>query len=277
MIDSFVLFAPLLLLPIVALLAFVGCDQVFGLTHIDDPIPGPTNLVATPGDGRVVLSWDDFPDATAYTIHRGESSGQYTTQTTPSGTQAAFTDTGVVNGTTYFYVVTADANGDTTEYSEEAMATPMMTALISFVISATLMTIQNLTGWFGMQITVGANPVTVKTLGRMFAANNTQLHIIKIVDATGVDVPNAFATVNMMGGTDGQFVYAAMPAPIVLNPATTYFIVSQETANMDLFYNHNLTLQTTDAAVLDGSIRYVPPYTKDFAGNHSYGPLSFQY
>lgn len=277
MIDSFVLFAPVLLLPIVALLAFVGCDVVFGLDRVDDPIPGPSNLTASGGDGKVILSWDEYADATAYTIHRGETSGHYTSHNTPTGPLTSYTDPTAVNGTTYFYVVTAEVGGDTTEYSNEAMATPVMTALVSFVISATLMTLQNFSGWFGMQITVGPNPITVKTLGRMFAPNNSQLHIIKIVDSMGVDVPNAFATVNTMGGTDGQFIYAAMPAPIVLLANTTYFIVSQETVDMDLFYHHTLTLQTTDAAVVDGSIRYLPPYTLDMGADHSYGPLSFQY
>ncbi len=91
MIDSFVLFAPLLLLPIVALLAFVGCDQAFGLHRHDDPKPGPTNLVATPGDGKVILSWDAYEGATAFTINRGESSGDYTSHTTPTGTPTTYT------------------------------------------------------------------------------------------------------------------------------------------------------------------------------------------
>jgi hypothetical protein len=45
MIDTFALLAPLFLLGVVALLGFVGCDRVFGLTQVDPPAIEPSDVI----------------------------------------------------------------------------------------------------------------------------------------------------------------------------------------------------------------------------------------
>lgn len=48
MIDGFVVLTPILLLAVIALLGFVGCDRVFGLQYVDPPgTPSPVNHVQT--------------------------------------------------------------------------------------------------------------------------------------------------------------------------------------------------------------------------------------
>lgn len=67
-------------------------------------ILAPTNLTATAGDQQVVLSWNGVPAATSYHVKRSTTNGgPYLTIASPTTTN--FTDTGVVNGTTYYYVV----------------------------------------------------------------------------------------------------------------------------------------------------------------------------
>jgi fibronectin type 3 domain-containing protein len=67
----------------------------------------PTAFTATPGSGQVVLNWNAVSSAgtVTYNIKRGTASGVYDTTNTVSAT--TFTDTGVNNGTTYYYVVSA--------------------------------------------------------------------------------------------------------------------------------------------------------------------------
>ena len=65
MIDYFVLLTPLLLLGVIALAGFVGCDIFFPLVDPTPPEP-PTNLRAVAGNAKVVLTWDDHPTATEF-------------------------------------------------------------------------------------------------------------------------------------------------------------------------------------------------------------------
>src|SRR6266545_7870026 len=114
MIDPFVLLAPIFLLAVIALLGFVGCNQIYGLDETvpkEKPDP-PTNLVAVAGDAEVHLSWDLDPDATGYHVLRAEVSGtvsaDYPDQTVVQLSQIPYTDNvNVVNGKTYYYRVTA--------------------------------------------------------------------------------------------------------------------------------------------------------------------------
>jgi hypothetical protein len=278
MIDSFVLLAPLLLLPIVALVAFVGCDLVFGLDRVDDPLSTPTGFTATPGNNKVVLSWNEVENAAAYLVRRGTVSGTYQSPF-DSTKNTTFTDTTAMNGITYYYIVIALHGTDYNDSgpSAEVSATPSTAALIPFLTPATLTTLASVTGWYGMAIQVGASDLSVQTLGRIVAPGNSQIHVIKIVNADGTDVPNAFVSVNLAGGTPGEFKFGALNPAVTLQAGATYYILSQELAGTDQFYNHTSTVTTTDVAVLTSAARGGPPYVTDSDLNKPYGPVNFQY
>jgi hypothetical protein len=70
----------------------------------------PTGLVATPGNAQVALAWNanTDPGLAGYYVYRSSTSGgPYTNLTSTPVTNPAYTDTGVVNGSTYYYVVKA--------------------------------------------------------------------------------------------------------------------------------------------------------------------------
>lgn len=84
----------------------------------------PTGLVATAGDKQVSLSWTAVSGATSYHLKRGSASGGSYTQISAPTTNA-YADTGLTNGTTYYYVVSAlNASGESAN-SSEASATPV--------------------------------------------------------------------------------------------------------------------------------------------------------
>ena len=71
----------------------------------------PTNLTATTGDGRVRLAWSTSLDATAYNVYWSKTPGVLpggagVTQI-PGVTGTSYEVTGVTNGDTYYFVVTA--------------------------------------------------------------------------------------------------------------------------------------------------------------------------
>ena len=89
--------------------------------------PTPAGLAATAGDAQVALTWSASIYATSYRVKRSTTTGgPYTQISTPTTT--AFTDTGLTNGTKYFYVVSAyDAAGESAN-SSEVSATPKATS-----------------------------------------------------------------------------------------------------------------------------------------------------
>jgi hypothetical protein len=84
----------------------------------------PTGLVATAGNAQVSLSWSASSGATSYKVQRSTTSGgPYTSVGSPTAT--TYTDTGLTNGTEYFYVVSAANATGTSANSAEVNATPM--------------------------------------------------------------------------------------------------------------------------------------------------------
>lgn len=87
----------------------------------------PTNLVATPGNGSVSLSWaaSTSTDTVRYDVHRTAPGTRTKVSPSSQGTGRTFTDTGLTNGTTYSYVVRAvDGAANESADSGSASATP---------------------------------------------------------------------------------------------------------------------------------------------------------
>ena len=92
-------------------------------------LAAPTALNCSAGDGQVVLTWTASAGATSYNVKRATTSGGPRTSVGGAVTGNTFTDTGLTDGTTYYYVVTAvNATGESAN-SNEASATPTVAQL----------------------------------------------------------------------------------------------------------------------------------------------------
>ena len=84
----------------------------------------PTSLSATAGNQQVSLSWTASSGATSYNVMRGSANGGPYTQLA-AATTTSYVDTGLTNGTTYYYVVVAVGPAGPSGNSNQASATPM--------------------------------------------------------------------------------------------------------------------------------------------------------
>jgi hypothetical protein len=92
-----------------------------------DAVPGaPSGLAATPGNGQASLTWTAASGATEHNVYRGTASGGPFTKIQSNLTGTSFTDTGLTNGTTYYYVVTGTNGVGEGPNSNEASATPVL-------------------------------------------------------------------------------------------------------------------------------------------------------
>ncbi len=90
----------------------------------------PVNVTAIAGNNQVTITWDAIPGATSYNIYWLTTTGvTKTTGTQISGiTYSSYTYTGLINGTTYYYLVTAVNSFGESNESSEVSATPQVPA-----------------------------------------------------------------------------------------------------------------------------------------------------
>jgi beta-galactosidase len=94
----------------------------------------PTGLAAQRDDNQVELSWNAGAGATSYNVKRAlVNNGPYTNIATV--TAAGYTDAGLTNGTTYYYVVSALNSGLDSANSSQVSATPVS---MSFLVGTSM-------------------------------------------------------------------------------------------------------------------------------------------
>lgn len=108
----------------------VGSNERMRLTlgfasNVQKPITKDFSLLkADAGDSKVDLQWSKAENTTSYNVKRATTaSGKYGTIATTSNT--SYTDKTAVNGTTYYYVVSAVNRGGESENSNEVSAKPI--------------------------------------------------------------------------------------------------------------------------------------------------------
>lgn len=111
----------------------LGSDYTWSFTTPAPPASeaapaAPTGLAASAGDQSVSLSWtaNTETDLQGYNVYRSTTSGSgYAVVNSTVLTSASYTDTGLTNGTTYYYVITAvDTASLESSYSSEVSDMP---------------------------------------------------------------------------------------------------------------------------------------------------------
>jgi hypothetical protein len=134
-------------------------------------------------------------------------------------------------------------------------------------------------GWTGFEMMVGAQPVTVTSLGRYCAAGNSLTHELRVIRTSDNSVV-ASTNVSMSGCAQGQTKYAVLASPVTLAANTAYLVVSYEVGSDNFYDWTGLVLTTTPVAtVLHGIYTTNGGQTWGPAGGtgNSYVPLDFQY
>ncbi len=123
------------------------------------PAPGvpvvPTALAATAGNQQVSLTWTASTGASSYHVRRATASGGPYTQV-GAPTTTSYTNTGLTNGTTYFYVVSAlNATGESAN-SSQASATPAAVAAADVTITVNPTNSKPISPWiYGLNFYTG--------------------------------------------------------------------------------------------------------------------------
>ena len=95
----------------------------------------PTGLTAVEGDGTVGLTWDDMSTVeyfSSYSLYRSKVSGSGYTSIASNLTTTTYTDDGVMNNRTYYYVISqVDIDGDESDFSAPLSAQPTEALIVT--------------------------------------------------------------------------------------------------------------------------------------------------
>jgi fibronectin type 3 domain-containing protein len=187
-----------------AAMALAGCVATGGTGSSGQPTgssapAAATGLVATPGNAQVSLSWAASTGATSYHVKRGAvSGGPYTLLSSPAS--ASFVDTGLSNGTKYFYVVSAVNSAGESANSPEVVATPVAPVTVPAAPAGLTATAGNAAVSLVWNTSSGATSYHVK---RATVSGGPYTQIAAATSAT-------FADAGLTNGTKYFYVVAAV-------------------------------------------------------------------
>lgn len=132
----------------------------------------PTGLVAVNGDGKIILSWNASGNATGYNVKRSGSFNGLYSRIATNVTTLVYTNTGLTNGLTYYYEVSAVNDAGESTNSAPVSGRPVSLARPLFDVGVVggqvkLTWPQDHTGWSlqaqtnGLNAGLGTNWVTV--------------------------------------------------------------------------------------------------------------------
>ena len=158
-------------------------------TPMVPPLAAPAALTATPGDAQVTLAWTAVTGATGYHVKRSTTAGAETQIAAPATN--AYTDSGLTNGTKYFYVVTALSGASESANSPEANATPAAAAV---------------------NVTITVDPTKTRAIspfiyGTNFYAGNTNAPALLTLDRAGGNRWTAYNWINNGSNAGNDYFY----------------------------------------------------------------------
>ena len=194
----------------------IAALEIYGTSSSGPPAipPTPTGLAATAGSAQVFLSWNPSVGATSYSVYRGiTSNGEGTTALASGITATSFTDSGLTNGTPYFYKVAAVNSAGTSAQSTEISATPTGgtgPGLPDLVVSSLTWTPTSpnagdhvvFTAVVTNQGTAATPAGTILGVGFYLDGNTGGANVWEDTDTTSL-APGASVTLTATGGTAG--------------------------------------------------------------------------
>ena len=160
--------------------------------------PTPTGVAAAPGNAQVVVTWNTSTGATSYHVKRSTTSGGPYTQV-GAPTTTSYTDTGLTDGTAYYYVVSAVNSAGESANSSEVNATPVASPAAPTGVFATPGNAQVVVAWTA---SAGATSYHVKR-GTTSGGPYTQV---------GAPIASPYTDTGLTNGTPYYYVVSALNA-----------------------------------------------------------------
>jgi hypothetical protein len=199
------------------------------------PPPAPTGLIAAAGNAQATLNWNASSGATSYNVKRSTTNGGPYTTIASGVTATTFTNTGLTNGTTYFFVVSAVNSFGESGNSNQASATPVQPSTGDIFVAPT---------------GTDANPGTINSPTTLSAAI-TRIQPGQTIQMRG-GTYNLSATITIARGNNGtssqpKNIFAFSGERPILNFSAQAFSSSNRGLQLNGFFWHLRGLEVMGA------------------------------
>jgi hypothetical protein len=169
------------------------------LTGVAQPPASPMGVSATPGNGSVTISWSPVSGATGYNVYEAPNSfGETDIPVATNINATSYVNTGLANGTTYYYKVAAVNSTGISSYSYEVSATPGTTITQYFANG----TYEIASKGTGMAVTITGANVTPTVVQEPYTGSanqqwtltnlgNNVVELISVGNGLALDAPGA--------------------------------------------------------------------------------------
>jgi hypothetical protein len=175
----------------------------------------PVLQTATPGDAQVSLAWSAVDGATTYTLY-------YSTSTISDLSQAqsivrtvnSATVTALINGTAYFFAVTANTSTASSALSNSLSATPVLATTVSSAPTTLVAVPKDAAADLSWDAVMGANSYNLYHATESFDSLNTIANYATLSGGTLVQnlSNNSHSLANLVNGTTYYVVVTAVNA-----------------------------------------------------------------
>ena len=221
---------------------YAGALSAADIAALAAPIQ-TTGLAASGGTGQIGLTWNATTGATSYTVRRASTTGGAYTTVASGVTDTSYTDTGLADGTTYYYVVTpADASGDGAN-STEVSALTIPAAPQNVIASSSGGEVS--LGWDASTGASGYDVLRATSPGGAYTTIATGVTGTSYVDTTalaGTTYYYAIAATNGSGSSASSTEVNALTAPA----APTGLAATPDNAQVSLLWNASTGAATYD-------------------------------
>jgi hypothetical protein len=253
--------------------------------NVLSPPSTPTGLAATVGNGTVTLTWKATSGATSYTVKRGiASGGPYLPVGAVGSSPTLFKDSGLTNGTSYYYVVTGANSAGTSSNSTQIAAIPIVppkftssataspnpvTQGVSTAIAATVKdtagTLTNGIVHVAVLDPTGATALKENFTGQNFTSGQSKTYQVKLVPSLAGTYT---VEIGVYSSTDQVWSSNSSAATITVNSNLTF--TSSATSTPSTFAaggTTNIALSVTDTGTAGLSNSIVELQVFDQSGN----------